>query len=69
MRIVARPTPLVFPIPTSPTWNFTITVSGQTCLHYQDVGVGFSLTVGNNTFTEGVSGSLGINVTCPGGMS
>lgn len=67
--VVTFSPPLVLPIPNSPTWNFTITDGGQTCLHYQKTATGFSLTVGSDTVTEESTGLLGIKLTCPGGMS
>ena len=61
---------LTLPLPTGADmkWNFTVTDSnGQPCLHYQDTGTALTLTVGAQTVKEGLSGNLGIFISCPDG--
>jgi hypothetical protein len=60
--------PLVFPMPSDPNFNFTITTGGQVCLQYADTSAGFTLTVGGQTVTEKLAG-VGIDVSCPDGTS
>jgi hypothetical protein len=68
--VVAFTPPLVLPIPTGPIWNFTVSMGGQPCLHYEDAQAsGIKLTVAGQTVTEGVSGGVGLRVTCPDGTS
>lgn len=65
--------PLTLPLATGTgatdmKWNFTVTDSnGQSCLRYQDTGTAVTLTVGGKTVTEGLSGSVGIAISCPDG--
>jgi hypothetical protein len=69
-HVVTFTPPLTLPLPDDPTWNFTVAASGQTCLHYEQKANGdLSLTVGNQTFTEGASGAMGVRFTCPDGTS
>jgi hypothetical protein len=62
---------LVLPTSTTgnTTWNFTIMNGGQSCLHFQDTGPGFVLTVGGHTVTESSTGAIGLRITCPDGTS
>lgn len=65
--VVTFAQPLVLPVPDDAIWNFTIANAGQTCLHYEDTGTSFVLTVGGQTVTEGLSGALGLQIQCPTG--
>ncbi|HMF44417.1 MAG TPA: hypothetical protein VKQ32_27275 [Polyangia bacterium] len=69
--VVTFAPPLVLPLPTTANmnWNFTVTdANGQACLHYQDTGNGLTLTVnGQTTVKEGLSGNVGISISCPDG--
>lgn len=50
-------------------WNFRVTTGGQTCLHYEESSAGFQLTVGTNAVSEMLSGTAGIDLTCPDGTT
>ena len=50
--VITFASPLVFPLPDEPTWNFTVSNAGQTCLHYEDVNSHLRLVVGDQTVTE-----------------
>ncbi len=65
--MVTFASPLVFPIPDNPNWNFSITNGGQSCLEYREMDAGFTLEVGSQMLSEGPSGSFGIQVECPDG--
>ena len=69
--VVTFTPPLTLPLPTGTAdmkWNFAVTDSnGQPCLHYQDSGNALTLTVVGKTVTEGLSGSVGIAISCPDG--
>jgi hypothetical protein len=68
--VVTFDAPLVFPIPDSPNWKFTITTgTGQVCLHYEDTSAGLSLTVQGQAVTERLSGLQGLTLACPDGTS
>jgi hypothetical protein len=68
--VITFDAPLVFPIPDSPNWKFTITTgTGQTCLHYEDTTAGLSLTVQGQAVTERLSGQQGLTLACPDGTS
>jgi hypothetical protein len=69
--VVTFTSPLVLPLPSSPTWNFTVkTSSGVSCLAYQDDGNGaVTLTVGAQTVKETTPGGLAIALTCPDGKT
>lgn len=67
--VVTFTPPLVFPLQSNPTWNFTITTGGQPCLHYEDSNGGFELTVADQTVSEGLSGAMGMRITCPDGVT
>src|SRR3982751_1956559 len=67
--VITFASPLVFPLPDDPTWNFTVSNAGQTCLHYEDVNSHLKLVVGDQTVTEAATGGLGLAITCPGGMT
>jgi hypothetical protein len=66
--MVTFATALTLPLPDNPTWDFTVSSGGQTCLHYvENAGGALSLTVGGQTFHEAPMGSMGLAVTCPDG--
>jgi hypothetical protein len=68
--VVTFATPLVFPIPDTPNWKFTITTgTGQGCLQYEDTSAGLSLTVQGQAVTERPSGPQGLTLSCPDGTS
>jgi hypothetical protein len=60
---------LVFPLPLSPAWNFTITNGGADCLHFENPNDGFKLVVKGHTVTEMRSGPAGLSVSCPNGTT
>jgi len=62
---------LTLPLPSMfDSWNFTITDgSGAPCLHYEDSGDGFDLTVGNDTVSETLVGNAGLEISCPDGTT
>ncbi|HEY4057160.1 MAG TPA: hypothetical protein VGM39_11155 [Kofleriaceae bacterium] len=65
-QVITFTPPLALPLPTNPTWNFTVTTSGTECLRYVDHDGGFDLTVGGDTVSEDLSGSR-LELTCPDG--
>ena len=67
--VVTFATPVVFPIPDDPTWNFTVSNGGTDCLHYEETSSTLKVVVAGQTFSEGPSGSLGLKFTCPDGSS
>jgi hypothetical protein len=69
--VVTFTPPLVLPLPSTPTWNFTVkTSSGASCLAYQDNGNGaINLTVQGQTVKETSPGGLAIALTCPDGKT
>jgi hypothetical protein len=66
--VVTFATPVTLPPPTSPTWDFTLTNGGQTCLRYVETDSSIMLTVSGKTFSEGPMGSMGLAVSCPDGQ-
>lgn len=61
---------LVLPLATGfKDWNFTVTTDGQDCLHYEENSGGFALTASADTVTETLTGTSGIDLTCPDGTS
>jgi hypothetical protein len=69
--VVTFTPPLVLPLPSTPSWNFTVkTSSGASCLAYQDNGNGaISLTADGQTVKEATPGGLAIALTCPDGKT
>src|SRR5450631_1848565 len=69
--VVTFTPPLVLPLPSTPTWNFTVkTSSGASCLSYQDDGNGaITLTVQGQTVKETTPGGLSIALSCPDGKT
>jgi hypothetical protein len=66
--VVTFATPVTLPLPSSPTWDFTLTNGGQTCLRYVETNSGgLTLTVNGKSFSEAPMGSMGLSVTCPDG--
>ena len=69
--VVTFTPPLVLPLPSTATWNFTVkTSSGASCLAYQDDGNGtIILTVQGQTVKETTPGGLSIALSCPDGKT
>ena len=66
--VVTFATAVTLPLPDNPTWDFTVSNSGQACLHYVENASGaVTLTVSGKTFSEAAMGSMGLAVTCPDG--
>jgi hypothetical protein len=61
---------LVLPLPSGfKDWNFTVTMGGLVCLHYDESETGFTLTAGTDTVDEHVSPPAVIDLTCPDGTT
>ena len=69
--VVTFTPPLVLPLPSAVTWNFTVETSGgASCLAYHDDGNGaVTLTVDGQTVKETTPGGLAIALTCPDGKT
>jgi len=69
-EIVSFLPPLTLPTVQDMAWNFTIDdANAQPCLHYQDTSTGLTLSVGIETVTESLYGSVGMRITCQDGTS
>ena len=52
-------------------WNFTLSMNGAECLHYEESASSgnFSLTVGKHTVSEIEQPPMGLELVCPDGQS